>query len=66
MQKVSLCLFMADIEAKPFLDHYNAVAEAILSAKVEIYIADWWLSPELVRIIVTLVGKEINVTLSSI
>lgn len=30
-------------------DHFNAVAEAILSAKSEIYIADWWLSPELVR-----------------
>lgn len=29
-------------------DHFNAVAEAILSAKVEIYIADWWLTPELV------------------
>lgn len=31
------------------IDHFNAVAEAILSAKSEIYIADWWLSPELVR-----------------
>lgn len=30
------------------LDHFNAVAEAILSARSEIYIADWWLSPELV------------------
>jgi hypothetical protein len=30
-------------------DHFNAVGEAILSAKSEIYIADWWLSPELVR-----------------
>lgn len=30
------------------IDHFNAVAEAILSAKTEIYIADWWLSPELV------------------
>ncbi|CDH50884.1 phospholipase d1 [Lichtheimia corymbifera JMRC:FSU:9682] len=28
-------------------DHFNAVAEAILSARSEIYIADWWLSPEL-------------------
>ncbi|KAF7724121.1 Phospholipase D1 [Apophysomyces ossiformis] len=28
-------------------DHFNAVAEAILSAKSDIYIADWWLSPEL-------------------
>ncbi|OAD75876.1 hypothetical protein PHYBLDRAFT_59406 [Phycomyces blakesleeanus NRRL 1555(-)] len=28
-------------------DHFNAVAEAILAAKKEIYIADWWLSPEL-------------------
>ena len=26
----------------------NAVAEAILSAKSEIYIKDWWLTPELV------------------
>lgn len=33
------------------LDHFNAVAEAILSAKTEIYIADWWLSPELVCLI---------------
>lgn len=31
-----------------FIDHFNAVGEAILSAKSEIYIADWWLSPELV------------------
>jgi hypothetical protein len=31
------------------IDHYNAVAEAILSARTEIYICDWWLSPELVR-----------------
>lgn len=31
------------------VDHFNAVAEAILSAKSEIYIADWWLTPELVR-----------------
>lgn len=30
-------------------DHFNAVGEAILSAKSEIYIADWWLSPELVK-----------------
>lgn len=29
-------------------DHFNAVGEAILSAKSEIFIADWWLSPELV------------------
>ncbi|KAI8376797.1 hypothetical protein BD560DRAFT_445548 [Blakeslea trispora] len=28
-------------------DHFNAVGEAILSAKSEIYIMDWWLSPEL-------------------
>ncbi|KAI7865707.1 hypothetical protein BDF14DRAFT_1729766 [Spinellus fusiger] len=28
-------------------DHFNAVAEAILAAKKEIYISDWWLSPEL-------------------
>ncbi|KAG1440376.1 hypothetical protein G6F56_011949 [Rhizopus delemar] len=39
-------------KVKWFVDaenHFNAVAEAILSAKVEIYIADWWLSPELVK-----------------
>ncbi|KAI8097388.1 uncharacterized protein BX664DRAFT_292887 [Halteromyces radiatus] len=37
-------------KVKWFVDaenHFNAVAEAILSAKSEIYIADWWLSPEL-------------------
>ncbi|KAI8640960.1 hypothetical protein BD408DRAFT_444667 [Parasitella parasitica] len=37
-------------KVKWFVDaenHFNAVAEAILSAKVEIYIADWWLTPEL-------------------
>ncbi|KAI8987612.1 hypothetical protein BDF20DRAFT_832525 [Mycotypha africana] len=28
-------------------DHFNAIGEAILSAKSEIYICDWWLSPEL-------------------
>ncbi|KAI9280408.1 hypothetical protein BY458DRAFT_500604 [Sporodiniella umbellata] len=28
-------------------DHFNAVGDAMLSAKSEIYIADWWLSPEL-------------------
>ncbi|CAO3608154.1 unnamed protein product [Cunninghamella blakesleeana] len=27
--------------------HFKAVSEAILSARTEIYIADWWLSPEL-------------------
>ncbi|KAL0081875.1 hypothetical protein J3Q64DRAFT_1643019, partial [Phycomyces blakesleeanus] len=32
------------IDAK---DYFEAVAEAILSAKSEIYIEDWWLSPEL-------------------
>ena len=31
-----------------YIDHMNAVAEAILSAKSEIYIKDWWLTPELV------------------
>jgi hypothetical protein len=39
-------------KVKWFVDaenHFNAVAEAILSAKAEIYIADWWLTPELVR-----------------
>ncbi|KAG1441699.1 hypothetical protein G6F56_011365 [Rhizopus delemar] len=30
-------------------DHFNAVGDAMLSAKSEIYIADWWLSPELVN-----------------
>ncbi|KAF7725701.1 Phospholipase D1 [Apophysomyces ossiformis] len=37
-------------KVKWFVDgenHFNAVAEAILSAKSEIYIADWWLTPEL-------------------
>ncbi|KAI7907558.1 uncharacterized protein BX663DRAFT_547271 [Cokeromyces recurvatus] len=37
-------------KVKWFIDaenHFNAVAEAILSAKLEIYIADWWLTPEL-------------------
>ncbi|KAI9473922.1 MAG: hypothetical protein EXX96DRAFT_488418 [Benjaminiella poitrasii] len=37
-------------KVKWFVDaenHFNAVAEAILSAKLEIYIADWWLTPEL-------------------
>ncbi|KAI8991608.1 hypothetical protein BDF20DRAFT_845541 [Mycotypha africana] len=37
-------------KVKWFVDaenHFNAVAEAILSAKEEIYIADWWLTPEL-------------------
>ncbi|KAI8332617.1 hypothetical protein BC941DRAFT_455475 [Chlamydoabsidia padenii] len=37
-------------KVKWFVDaenHYNAVAEAILSARTEIYICDWWLSPEL-------------------
>ncbi|KAI9010942.1 hypothetical protein CLU79DRAFT_891017 [Phycomyces nitens] len=37
-------------KVKWFVDgenHFNAVAEALLSAKSEIYIADWWFSPEL-------------------
>ncbi|KAI8148533.1 hypothetical protein BJV82DRAFT_268405 [Fennellomyces sp. T-0311] len=37
-------------KVKWFVDgenHMSAVAEAILSAKSEIYIADWWLTPEL-------------------
>ncbi|KAI9029631.1 hypothetical protein CLU79DRAFT_735104 [Phycomyces nitens] len=37
-------------KAKWFIDgkdYFEAVAEAILSAKSEIYIEDWWLSPEL-------------------
>lgn len=29
-------------------DYFHAVSDAILAAKSEIYIADWWLSPELV------------------
>ena len=29
-------------------DYFLAVSEAILAAKSEIYIEDWWLSPELV------------------
>lgn len=32
-----------------WLDYFDAVAEAILAAKSEIYIEDWWLSPELVN-----------------
>ncbi|KAG0023955.1 hypothetical protein BGZ82_010606 [Podila clonocystis] len=28
-------------------DYFHAVSDAILAAKTEIYIADWWLSPEL-------------------
>ncbi|ORX49426.1 phospholipase D/nuclease [Hesseltinella vesiculosa] len=37
-------------KVKWFVDaenYYNSVAEAILSARTEIYICDWWLSPEL-------------------
>ncbi|SAL95926.1 hypothetical protein [Absidia glauca] len=37
-------------KAKWFVDsheYFEAVAEALLSAKSEIYIEDWWLSPEL-------------------
>ena len=29
-------------------DYFHAVSDAILAAKTEIYICDWWLSPELV------------------
>ncbi|ORZ14534.1 hypothetical protein BCR42DRAFT_329482 [Absidia repens] len=39
-----------DSKVKWFVDaenYYGAVAEAILSARTEIYILDWWLSPEL-------------------
>ncbi|KAG1511951.1 hypothetical protein G6F47_007715 [Rhizopus delemar] len=38
------------VKAKWFVDghdYYEAVAQAILSAKSEIYIEDWWLSPQL-------------------
>jgi hypothetical protein len=31
------------------IDRVQAVAEALEQAKETIYIADWWLSPELVR-----------------
>lgn len=31
-------------------DYFIAVSQAILSATSEIYIEDWWLSPELVSI----------------
>jgi hypothetical protein len=31
-------------------DYFHAVSDAILAAKTEIYICDWWLSPELVCI----------------
>jgi len=30
-------------------DYFHAISDAILAAKSEIYIADWWLSPELVK-----------------
>ncbi|KAI8973863.1 hypothetical protein BDB01DRAFT_854129 [Pilobolus umbonatus] len=39
-----------NVKAKWFVDgqdYYDAVAEAILSAKSEIFIEDWWLSPQL-------------------
>ena len=55
-----VCLFICLLERRYInlylIDHYNAVAEAILSAKVEIYIADWWLTPELVylNVIITI------------
>ncbi len=29
-------------------DYYYAISECLLTAKEEIFIADWWLSPELV------------------
>jgi len=30
-------------------DYFHAVSDAILAAKSEIYICDWWLSPEMVK-----------------
>lgn len=38
-------------------DYFHAVSDAILAAKTEIYIADWWLSPELVRISINSVPR---------
>jgi phospholipase D1/2 len=32
-------------------DYFHAVSDAILAAKTEIYICDWWLSPELVCLV---------------
>lgn len=34
-------------------DYFYAVSEALMSAKEEIFIEDWWLSPELVYRILT-------------
>lgn len=42
------------------LDYFDAVAEALLAAKKEIYIEDWWLSPELVSDMSQ--GNDINCT----
>lgn len=39
------------------IDHFNAVAEAILAAKTEIYITDWWLTPELVKEVIIATGR---------
>jgi hypothetical protein len=33
-------------------DYFHAVSDAILAAKSEIYICDWWLSPELVSCVI--------------
>ncbi|KAK3839963.1 MAG: hypothetical protein J3R72DRAFT_369939, partial [Linnemannia gamsii] len=38
-------------------DYFHAISDAILAAKNEIYIADWWLSPELVCLFIILVPK---------
>jgi hypothetical protein len=40
-----------DIQAKMYIDgkdYFHAVSDGILAARREIYICDWWLSPELV------------------
>lgn len=34
-----------------YLDYYEAVAQAILSAKSEIYIEDWWLVSQILHIL---------------
>jgi hypothetical protein len=44
-----------DVKVKWYVDgkdYFFAVSEAILAAKSEIYIEDWWLSPELVSFLI--------------
>jgi hypothetical protein len=40
---------MNDYDFAISIEHSQAVAEALEQAKETIYIADWWLSPELVN-----------------